>query len=183
MLLLFTQPTTLDTPPILRDPYASRGRQLSPVLLRAMFAESTTEVVLALLTISHPNLVDPIRVVNNTEAIISQGYTWAAFPFEITLPNEADDELPVMTLKIDNTDRQIVTVVRNLVGAPDITLDLIVASQPDIVEATFTGFKLKNVNYDNLTVEGELRLEEVLSEPYPKDCFTPALFPGAFAQH
>ena len=183
MLLFITQPHSLDTPPILRPPYATGGRQLSPVLLRAMFSPDTKEVVLALLTIAHPTLVTPIRVVNNHTAVISQGYTWAAFPFEITLPHEADDELPVMMLKIDNTDRQIVTVVRNIQGAPDITLDLIVASQPDIVEATFTGFKLKNVSYDNLVVEGELRLEEILNEPFPRHAMTPFWMPGLFAQH
>ncbi len=158
-------------------------RNLSPVLQRALYAESTTEVVLLLLTIAHPNLVTPIRVVNNLEPITSQGYTWAAFPFEISLPAESDDQIPVMTLRIDNVDRQIVTAVRNLQGAPDITVDIVVASQPDVVEATFVGFKLKNVSYDNLVVEGEMRLEEFLSEPYPQHRFTPHLFPGLFAQY
>jgi hypothetical protein len=158
-------------------------RTLSPVLLRAIFSESTREVLLALLKIEHPNLVTPIRVVNNLQPITSQGYTWAAFPFEITLPGEAEDELPVMTLRIDAVDRQIITAVRNLQGAPDITLDLIVASQPDVVEASFVGFKLKNVSYDNLTVEGELRLEEILSEPFPKDSFTPFVAPGLYGQY
>lgn len=158
-------------------------RTLSPVLLRALFSESTREVLLALLKIDHPNLVTPIRVVNNLQPITSQGYTWAAFPFEITLPGEAEDELPVMTLRIDAVDRQIITAVRNLQGAPDITLDLIVASQPDVVEASFVGFKLKNVSYDNLTVEGELRLEEILSEPFPAHAMTPATFPGLWGQY
>lgn len=158
-------------------------RSLSPVLLRALFSESTREVLLALLKIDHPNLVTPIRVVNNLQPITSQGYTWAAFPFEITLPGEAEDELPVMTLRIDAVDRQIITAVRNLQGAPDITLDLIVASQPDVVEASFVGFKLKNVSYDNLTVEGELRLEEILSEPFPAHAMTPFNFAGLFGQY
>ena len=158
-------------------------RTFSPVLLRALFSESTREVLLALLKIDHPNLVTPIRVVNNLQPITSQGYTWAAFPFEITLPGEAEDELPVMTLRIDAVDRQIITAVRNLQGAPDITLDLIVASQPDVVEVSFVGFKLKNVSYDNLTVEGELRLEEILSEPSPAHAMTPFGFPGLFGQY
>ncbi len=157
-------------------------RVLSTVIRRALFSPDTKEVVLYLLKLSHPNLVTPIRVVNNLTPIVSQGYTWAAFPFEVTLPNEAEDQLPVMTLKIDNTDRQIVTAVRALQGAPDVSLDIIVASQPDVVEASFVGFKLKNVNYDNLIVEGELRLEEVLSEPFPQHSFTPQWFPGLFSQ-
>lgn len=159
-------------------------RTLSPVLLRALFSESTREVLLALLKIEHPNLVTPIRVVNNLQPITSQGYTWAAFPFEITLPGEAEDELPVMTLRIDVVDRQITTAVRNLNSEkPSITLDLIVASQPDVVEATFDGFRLSNVNYDNLVMEAELRLEEVLSEPFPAHAMTPFNFPGLFGQY
>jgi len=158
-------------------------RTLSTILQRAIYAESTTEVVLVLLAISHPNLVTPIRVVNNLEPVTSQGYTWAAFPFELSLPSEADDQIPVMALKIDAVDRQIITAVRNLQGAPDVTIDIIVASQPDIVEASFSGFKLRNVTYDNLTVEGELRLEEILNEPSSQHSFTPQWFPGLFGSY
>lgn len=158
-------------------------RNLSAVLQRAAYAQDTKEVVLLLLAIDHPNLVSPIRVVNNLEPITSQGYTWAAFPFEVSLPSESDDQIPSMPLKIDNVDRQIVTAIRNLQGAPDITLDVVVASQPDIVEATFVGFKLKSVSYDNLVVEGEMRLEEILSEPFPQHRMTPSLFPGLYAQY
>ena len=150
---------------------------------QAMYASSTKEVVLLLLKISHQNLVAPIRVVNNFEPIVSQGYTWAAYPFEITMPSESDDQIPVMILKIDAVDRQIITVIRSLQGPPEITLDVILAAQPDIVEASVQGFKMKSVSYDNLVVEAELRLEEILSEPFPQHAFTPALFPGLFAQH
>lgn len=158
-------------------------RSVSTLMQQAMYASSTKEVVLLLLKISHQNLVAPIRVVNNFEPIVSQGYTWTAYPFEITMPSESDDQIPVMILKIDAVDRQIITVIRSLQGPPEITLDVILAAQPDIVEASVQGFKMKSVSYDNLVVEAELRLEEILSEPFPQHAFTPALFPGLFAQH
>lgn len=158
-------------------------RNISTLLQQAIFAPSTKEVILLLLKISHPNLVEPIRVANNFEPIVSQGYTWSAFPFEITMPSESDDQIPIMSLKIDAVDRQIITVVRNLQGPPEVTLDIVLASQPDIVEATVQGFRMKSVSYNNLTVEAELRLEEILTEPFPQHAFTPALFPGLFAQH
>lgn len=158
-------------------------RSVSTLMQQAMYASSTKEVVLLLLKISHQNLADPIRVVNNFEPIVSQGYTWTAYPFEITMPSESDDQIPVMMLKIDAVDRQIITVIRSLQGPPEITLDVILAAQPDIVEASVQGFKMKSVSYDNLVVEAELRLEEILSEPFPQHAFTPALFPGLFAQH
>ncbi len=158
-------------------------RSVSTLMQQAMYASSTKEVVLLLLKISHQNLVAPIRVVNNFEPIVSQGYTWTAYPFEITMPSESDDQIPIMMLKIDAVDRQIITVIRSLQGPPEITLDVILAAQPDIVEASVQGFKMKSVSYDNLVVEAELRLEEILSEPFPQHAFTPALFPGLFAQH
>ena len=158
-------------------------RNISTLFQQAMFSSSTKEVVLLLLRISHPNLVDDIRVVNNFQPVVSQGYTWAAYPFEITMPSESDDQIPVMTLKIDAVDRQIITVIRSLQGPPSITLDVILASQPDVVEASVQGFEIKSVTYDNLVVEAELRLEEILSEPFPQHAFTPALFPGLFPQY
>lgn len=157
-------------------------RSTSVLFRAAVFAQETKEVILLLLTLSHPDLVTPIRVVNDFQPITSQGWTYAAFPFEITLPWQKEDQIPTMSLKIDNVDRQIVTAVRNLQGLIDAELRVVLASQPDTVELTFEGFQMKQVTYNALTVEGDLRLEELEREPFPQHAFTPALFPGAFGK-
>lgn len=156
------------------------ARSLSSLAKQAVFAQETGEVFLLLLTISHASLATPIRVVNNTQNITSNGNLYTAFPFTIVLPDDTEEQPPRMRLVIDNVDRQIVQAVRNMTSKPTITLDVVLASQPDTLEASFPGFSLRRTNYDALTVEGDLNLEDVVLEPFPALSFTPQLAPGLF---
>lgn len=155
------------------------SRTLSTVAKQAIFSQETAEVFLLLLDIAHAS-IPTIRVVNNQENITSGGEEYLAFPFEITLPDEKEESLGQMKLSIDNVDRAIVQAVRTLTSPPTITLTVVLASQPDTVEASFDGFVLRGVTYNALVVEGNLMLEDVLNEPYPQDSFTPNLFAGLF---
>lgn len=157
-------------------------RTLSNTARRALYAQETGEVFLLLLVISHPSLPAPIRVVNNSEDVVSGGFTYQRFPFELALPPESDEAPPTVTLRIANADRQIVQAVRSLAGeAMTVDLSVILASSPDTIEAGPYRFTLRDVSYDAAIVEGTLRFEDVLNEPFPADSFTPARFPGLFA--
>lgn len=156
------------------------SRELTQEGLEALMAQDTEEVFLVLLTLSHPSLLADICVVNNTEDIVSNGVTYIAFPFELTLPNDQYASNVRSQLRIDNVDRQIVQAIRSINTAPDVSFKIVRAASPDTAEATFPNFKLSNVTYDAQTVSGELVLEEYENEPYPGDDFTPANFPGLF---
>lgn len=135
---------------------------------------------LLLLTITHASLAAPIRVVNNTVNITSLGETFAAFPFQIQLPNEQEDSPPRMRLVIDNVDRTIIASLRPLTSPPAIQLDVCLASQPDTLEASFPGFQLQSVDYDQFAVEGDLALDDIVTEPFPEGSYTPQYFAGLF---
>ncbi len=145
-----------------------------------VYKQETGEAFLVLLTISHDDLAQPIRVVNNQENITSNGNLFVAFPFEIELPGSGGNSLPEVTLRIDNVDRQIVQAIRSISGAPTVTLEVIMASTPDVIEAGPYEFTLRNATYDALAVEGRLQFKDILNEPYPADSFTPSGFPGLF---
>jgi len=152
----------------------------SSVFKAAAFAQETAEVPLVLLTITHADLPAPIRVVNNHTDIVSNGNTFQAFPFEIDLPDVGAGAPPRVTLRIDNVDRQIVDSLRAISSPFELQIDVAVASQPNTIEASFSGLKAIRAVYDALTVEAELGFEDVLNEPYPGDSFTPARNPGLF---
>lgn len=156
------------------------SRTLSPLALRSSRAPETGEVFLLLLTIDHASLAAPIRAVNNLTDITSNGETFVAFPFRIQPPDELDDSSPRMRLQIDNVDRTIVASIRRLTSPPTVQLDVCVASQPDLIEASFPGFTLRQAQYDALTVEGDLSLDDIVTEPFPEGSFTPQYFPGLF---
>jgi len=96
------------------------------------------------------------------------------------LPAEFDDQLPTVQLQIDNVDRRIMEGVRALTSAPAVTLEVVLASAPDTVEAGPFAFTLKAADYDALVISGTLAFEDVLNEPYPQYAFTPGSFPGLF---
>lgn len=154
-------------------------RQVSPTFLRAALARETGEAAVVLVTITHASLTAPIRVAGYDVDVTSRGETFVAMPFSISLPTDTEDAAPRAKVGLDNVSREIVIAVRNATGAPpSVTLEVVLASTPDVVEASFPGFALRSVTYNALTVEGELTLEGLATEPFPKDRFTPGNFPG-----
>lgn len=154
-------------------------RTLSPAALESAFSQETDEVWLVLLTITHPSLAAPIRFVNDFQSLVSRGNVFLAFPFEVEFPEQDADSPGEARLTIDNIDRSIVNTIRAISSPPDITMEVVLASQPDTVEAVFSGLTLRNVNYDALKVSGVLRFEDIMTEPVSVQ-MTPARFPAMF---
>ena len=153
---------------------------MTTALTTSAFAQDTDEVWLVLITIDHDDLAQPIRVVNNTEDITSNGETFVGFPFDITLPDAREDAPPRARLVIDNVSREIAQAVRTITSAPTVTIEVVRAGDPDTVEQSWPFFKLRNVKWDVAQVSGDLTLEDFTREPYPAGIFSPASFPGLF---
>lgn len=126
-------------------------------------------------------LTTPVRVVNNNEQTHSAGKLYLPFPFEIKMPDEREDRVTSVTLRIDNVDRQIVTAIRQLSSAPTVSLSVVLASSPDTIEAGPFQFTLRKAVYNAVSVSALLEYEDVLREPIPGDAFTPQNCPGMFA--
>lgn len=102
------------------------------------------------------------------------------FPFEFKFPDVGDDNEIQASLRISNVDRQIVQAVRDATDFPLVTTQFVLGSSPDTIEAEFPEFKLSNVRYDEMVVEGRLTLESPINAAYPQHSFTPGRFPGLF---
>ena len=163
------------------DIFVSSAHQRLPQTFRqAVFASETDEVVLPLLTISHPDLGDDIRVVNNWEDIYSRGMRFVKMPFEVILPDESDDRPPRAQLRIQNVTREIVEHIRTVDTAVSVKIEIIMASTPDEPEATFSGLQLGQVEADAFFISGDLTVADLTTESYPARNFSPASFPGIF---
>lgn len=156
------------------------SRNVSAELKQAVYAQETTQEFIVLITLSHPDLAVPIRVNSSGQDMISNGETFIAYPFEVILPDDVDDRPPRAKLRIDNISREIILAIRTINSAPFVTIQIVMASAPDTIEAEFLDFRLANITYDQLMVEGDLTLEEFIGEPYPARVFSPADFPGLF---
>lgn len=152
---------------------------LSAPALAAAFAQETGEAYLFILEISHPSLSEPIRITNNHEAVVSNGNTYTPLNFEIDIPDQGED-VPNVTVKIDNVDRVIVDNIRAINSPPTFSLSVVLSSTPDIIEAGPFEMRLSDVEYDAFVVSGRLMFEDILTEPYPAGSFNPPSFPGLF---
>ena len=159
------------------------SRTLSNVFKTAASAQETGEVLVALVTITHALILGgPLRLVQNLQDLTSNGNVYTAFPFQIRLPDDTDEGIPQVSLTIDSVDRSIMAAIRSLppTSAPAVQVDLVLASQPNVVELSVQNLTLRNVRGDALQIEGDLRMDEEDLAMFPKDAFTPQNFPGMF---
>lgn len=156
------------------------SRNVSLTTRQALYDQETGESFLLLVTINHDDLPQPIRVSSDEVDTVSRGNTFQKCAFEITLPDDVEERAPRARVRIGNVDRQIVKTIREIQTAPTITIEVVPGSDPDTVEAAFPDFILSDVSYDALVIEGEMSLDELLSEPFPSGRFDPARFPGLF---
>jgi hypothetical protein len=152
-------------------------RQLSTTAAHSATAEETDEVWLVLITISHADLDEPLRVVNNIEDIVSRGETYIACPFELEEPGDDPDGPTDARIKVDNVDRRIVDAHRLISSPPSVTLEAILASDPDELEYSIQGLILRDASWDATAVQGTLRFEDLTIEPVA-EVMTPDRFPG-----
>ena len=155
-------------------------RPLSSLARSAFYAPEMGEVVLLLLTIEEASLDAPIRVVHNTEDIVSRGHTFVAFVFSIELPVESGDAPRAVRIQIDAVDQSIIKAIREAIEQPKVTLEIVLASHPDTVEAGPFLFRLENVTYTAVSVVGEITFENVERVRSNNHKFTPYLFPDLF---
>jgi len=156
-------------------------RNLTHAARRALYAPQAGEVLLVLLELSHPQMAQPIRVTSDGVDTIAGGHTYQHFPFRVTWPDDTDETPPRAELSIDAVDRSIVLTLRQVSGSPiQVSMRVVLASSPDVVEAGPCVFDLRNVEYSAFEVTGQLEYADVANEEFPLPKFDPASTPGAF---
>lgn len=170
----------------------SRLASLSPAALRAMFSPDADDTLITLLTITGPGIATPIRLADGytqrvsetaddeVYGVPSRGSNYLFLPLQITLPTEEQGAAPRCSITIHDVTRVLLPAVRTISSAPNVLLELVLSSAPDVVEASFAGFKMAGISYNADTISAELTVESLAVEPFPAHSFTPAYFPGLF---
>lgn len=156
-------------------------RNISTTALQSILAEESGEVWLACVTIDHPSMATPIRVVNDQQDLVRTEGTFIGFPFMISLPADAEDDLPEVGIKIDNVDQTIIQELRSFSSGFTVKLEIVLASSPNTVEAGPFDFVLKDVQYNRLEIQGRLGYEvDLLNDGFPAMSFNPNTARGMF---
>lgn len=174
----------------------SRLTKLSPAAIKAMFSSETDEQLITLLTIQNPSQPNtPIRLADSYSqrltslttddevvyGVISRGNNYVFLPLEITLPSEEDAGVGRCSIVMNYVTTEAIQLIRqHLTNPTQVNLELILASNPNYVEASFPGFYITNASYNASQITLNLDMIDYTREPFPCYNFTPNYFPGLF---
>lgn len=154
---------------------------LSAAAVAEASAQETGTAWLALLVLDHADLPAPIRVTSDAVATISGGQTYSPFPFQVTLPDDTEGRAPQAQITIDNTSKEIIAALRALTSPPTLTIRVVRASAPDVVEREWVGLEWSSSQYDIATITGTLTVDDLAREEFPPITFDATRFPGLFS--
>lgn len=155
-------------------------RTLSTTFLRELGKQETAEVALFLVELSHASFDAPFRYVRNFEGVTSNGATYEARAMDVTLPDEEAERVPTVRLRIDNVDRGLLFALRALDGIVSVTLRLVLASQPDVIEVEVAGMEGRAMDYNDATLSLDLGVEPILDAAFGVRTLSPSNAPGLF---
>jgi len=144
--------------------------------------EEISSVFLHLVKIEAEGFED-LYFVDNNEKIISNGNEYLPCAFKITLPEQNDDgSAKPCQIEIDNVDRRIAEAVAETINKPVVlTISIVMAHNPDIIETGPFVFSLRNVNINKERVSADLYDFYIYDRNLPGLRYTPQNFPGLFA--
>lgn len=155
-------------------------RVLSPVFLQAAHGESSSEVLLPLVKLSHASWGADIRLVPDWQEITHGGEVYSPYAFEITLPDDSDEGFPVLNWTADNVSQELIVQFRAVTDPISARVVWVLASQPDTIEAGPFDLELRGIEYDAFTISGAFSLDPILEEQFGNKNFTPSNAPGLF---
>jgi len=179
------------------------SRQVSGAFQAAANAEQTGEVVVILLTITHADMEETVRISNDpTQRLdltsgsesegsegaggqpvygtISRGETYLYIPFQLTLPQEQDQSPPAARIVLENVGQELIGLLRSTSTPAQVLIEILLASDLETVEVTFPTLDLAQADYDAGQATLDLVVDYLANEPYPSGNFDPASFPGLF---
>ncbi len=164
------------------------SRTISNGFRAALYARESDEVALALLTFTHAQLPQPLRLCTApverlssdppTYGVRSRRRRYLYAPIDVLLPEDVAGSDPKASLAIDNIDLELIEAIRSIEEGATVKLELILASAPDTVEIAFPSLKMVSAEYDRGRITVGLTIDPLVTEPYPGDSFTPSNFPG-----
>jgi hypothetical protein len=142
------------------------SRELSNGFLQELFKQESGDPFLALFTLSHPTFSD-IRLVNNTEDITSNGLVYQAFPVNLQLPVDDGETVREVLLTLDNVSLDLIDELRSVTDYINVNIQMVLASNPDLVEIELGELKLKTIEYNALSITGRLYMDDFFKHRDP----------------
>lgn len=149
-------------------------------LKNEMYKQESNDPLLLLVKLEHVDFDAPIYLVDNTEDIVSRGNTYLAFPMRIILPENDGESVRETSITFDNVSRELIKEMRKITTAITMTIETVLASDPDYVQISYADMKLKTITYNDKTITGKILFDSFLNVTLPSETYTPLNFRGIF---
>ena len=155
---------------------------LSLATMQDMLAAYSSRVLVECVTITVEG-DDPLYFVNDTTDLVRTisgvSTTFIAFPFQVALHNDEDDQLPEAVLTIDAVDQTIIALLREAASTvPEVKIEVVARAAPDTVDAGPFVFKMTGAETDGVST---VRIHLGFGAQYLSAAFPAAMFSQANA--
>lgn len=158
--------------------------------------QSTAEIYVVLFEFTHPDLAAPIRLsTDNADRIsadpdlvygtrsswrganpVSEPYLWVIASAQV--PSDLDDAPAAAQIVLENLDRDMVALLRSFSTPAAVSMAVVLAATPDLIEAEWTDLQLVSAEADAGEIVIAFSREEIELEFYPAGRMTRDRFPG-----
>jgi hypothetical protein len=153
-------------------------------------APETPDALLAFLTITHPGLSVPIRVVSDVMDYSVGGETFIGMPFDYQLLTDSESA-PTTQIRMQNVDRRIGQALRQIKDRAKLRLDIRSSADFDLSQDprtetssstiyAFDQFELVDVSVDAAEITGRVMLRDYAQETWPGLRATQSRCPALF---
>ena len=170
-------------------------RRLSLNARLAQDAPASSDIHAVLLEITHPQLSEPIRLsTDNTHRVSDEPLVYgtrsnwrgadpAVEPYlwviaSALLPSDLEDAPAASTIILENLDSAMTGLLRSFTDAASLSMAVVLASSPDLVEAEWTGLTLVTAEITAGEITLQFSREEIELEPFPLARLSRERFPG-----
>lgn len=152
---------------------------LSQGALQAVLAQATSQVFLECLTITHSELAEPLRLVNDKKDLVRSVGIYNRFPFSVTAPAQTAERPPSLQFNATIVDQRLIIAIRSLAGLKEqaqIRYEVVRAETPDTVEFGPVDFEFSSASTNGLTsitIEATF-LRGTLNDQFPGRLIAPS---------
>ena len=148
---------------------------------RQLHATVSDDPPLVLLEITHVDLPDPVRVVGDSQDLMSNGALFIGTRFRVRLPDDTQGQQPRAELSVDNIGRELMQWIEQSAGGRNAKVRFmqVLRSNPDNIEWEISMY-LNNIKASVAEVSGELGFPRLLDVPAVQLRADPQTMPGIF---
>lgn len=158
-------------------------RTIASAVIEQFYKQQGGFAVPALVEITHgvEGYLNPLRLVNNSEAIEYDGDTYYPYPFTFDPPDLSSDKIAHGRFSICAVDQMIASIVRSTETAPTLTfraICVIVGTTTVIEPVAAWEFTMRDISGDEKVISATLEYENRLMLETPPLEYLPQDFPG-----